>query len=58
MNEFVKMIFKLFFLENKIQSFEQLINESSFTIESLKDDGFVISKIPSYLTSNQIKIKL
>jgi hypothetical protein len=52
MNEYVKKIFKIVFLENKIQSFEQLINESSFTIESLKDDGFVISKIPSYLKSN------
>ena len=37
--------------ENKVSSLDELITESSFTVESLKDDGFVISKIPSYLKS-------
>ena len=40
---------------NSLQSFEDSVNESIFTIESLKDDGFVISKIPNYLKSKFIE---
>jgi hypothetical protein len=32
-----------------------LINETSFTIEALKDDGFVLSKIPAYLKNIKFK---
>ena len=33
------------------EKYETLVTDTSFVIESLKDDGFVISKIPSYLKS-------
>ena len=38
--------------ENKSESYEALISDGSFTVESLKDDGIVVSKIPTYLKSN------
>lgn len=41
--------------DNKVQSFEESINESTFAIESFKDDGFVITKIPSYLKNVKFK---
>ena len=32
-------------------TYEVLISDGTFIIESLKDDGIVINKIPSYITS-------
>jgi hypothetical protein len=54
---FVHTVYNLFDLfssdlENKTESCETIISDQSFTIESLKDDGIVISKIPTYLRSN------
>lgn len=40
---------------NNSVSYEALISDGSFTIESLKDDGIVLSKIPSYLKSIKFK---
>lgn len=49
----VNHIYNLFSddINNKTQSFEESINDATFTIESLKDDGFLIAKIPAYLKS-------
>lgn len=41
--------------ENKMENFESLISDTSFTIEALKDDGVVISKIPNYIKSVKFK---
>ncbi len=38
-------------LDNSQEDFESLINDSTFTSETLKDDGFVLGKIPIYLKS-------
>lgn len=40
------------FIEKKLETFEEKINDNSFTFETLKDDGFMLSKIPNYLKSN------
>ncbi|CAF0714065.1 unnamed protein product [Brachionus calyciflorus] len=42
-------------IENKSEDFEALINDNTFTIEALKDDGVVISKIPNYVKSVKFK---
>lgn len=49
----VNHLFELFSSEPSANtmSYETLISDSTFTIESLKDDGIVVSKIPGYLKS-------
>jgi len=41
--------------DNKLQSFEDSINDMAFLSETLKDDGFVIAKIPDYLKHVRFK---
>lgn len=53
---FVNTVYELYHLfsnrnEDKSEDFDTLLNDSSFTTEALKDDGFVIHKIPMYLKS-------
>ena len=49
----LNFIYIIFFkkLDNSQEDFESLINDSTFTSETLKDDGFVLGKIPIYLKS-------
>lgn len=52
MNFFVCTInsfYDVFSADNENESFENIINDSSFIIEALKDDGVVVNKIPNYL---------
>jgi len=50
-SEIYDLYFKIF-SEKKLETFEEKINDNSFTFETLKDDGFMLSKIPNYLKSN------
>ncbi len=53
----VSHVFNLFVndADNEFQSFENSINEMAFMTETLKDDGFVITKIPDYLKNVKFK---
>jgi len=50
-NFFILNKFNFLLLDKNIESYDSLISDTTFTIEALKDDGFVLSKIPTYLKS-------
>ncbi|RNA42051.1 conserved oligomeric Golgi complex subunit 1, partial [Brachionus plicatilis] len=45
----VNSFYSVFSANNEDQSFDGIINDSTFILEALKDDGVVINKIPAYL---------
>jgi hypothetical protein len=56
----VNTIYHLFDLfsndsQNKSERYEDFLNDSAFTLETLKDDGVLISKIPHYLKNIKFK---